>query len=129
MGNEIEISGHWSGTMRQIKNISWCAMVFDFYPTHCVFSKPLPRLFEKQKFSKNRWIKIIYHLEQWGILHVFDFCFNNGCISFLYWQQDKEHKRLFKFYVREKKTHKLIFILHFCGNQFKTDIIIIDLSS
>lgn len=72
----------------------------------------------KKKFSKNRWIKIIYHLEQWGILHLFNFCSNNGCISFFYWQKDTEHKQLFKFYVKEKNP-QINFYIAFCENQFK----------
>jgi hypothetical protein len=48
----------------------WC----DFYPTHCVFSIPSPRLGDR-KYATH-WIKIISHHKPWEILYVlFQFFF------------------------------------------------------
>ena len=49
-------------------------MVYDFYPTRCVFSIPSPRLGDRKHTT--RWIKIIYHrktLDSLEILYIIRF--------------------------------------------------------
>ena len=51
-----------------IYDLPWFVVVYDFYPTSCVFSIPKP--WQGDRKDTSSWIKIICNLKLWEILFI-----------------------------------------------------------